>query len=306
MKPKDELYYLNHHEIDETKWDECIDNATNGIIYAKSYYLDKICTNWGAIILNNYEAVLPLPWKRKYGITYVYPPAFMQQLGLFAVRKTDAVLLSKMIAVAESKFQFGEYFLNFGNHHKSTVAKTNFILLLNTEYDTIVKNYKQDLIKNLKKVKQYSLQYVQTNDYGNAIRLYQSTYGDRTPHVIKEDYTRIANACKVLSQKKELIVREVKDADENLLACALCLKDKKRIYLLLSTTTAAGRHMEANHFMIDRLIHEFSNQDITLDFEGSDLPGIAHFYKNFGSINQPYFFYRWNHLPWPLNLLKGK
>jgi hypothetical protein len=41
-----------------------------------------------------------------------------------------------------------------------------------------------------------------------------------------------------------------------------------------------------------------------LDFEGSDHPGIAHFYENFGSINQPYFFYRHNRLPWPLRLLK--
>jgi hypothetical protein len=41
-----------------------------------------------------------------------------------------------------------------------------------------------------------------------------------------------------------------------------------------------------------------------LDFEGSDHPGIAHFYANFGGIDQPYFFYRRNRLPWPIRWLK--
>jgi hypothetical protein len=41
-----------------------------------------------------------------------------------------------------------------------------------------------------------------------------------------------------------------------------------------------------------------------LDFEGSDQPGIAHFYSNFGGVDQPYFCYRRNRLPWPVRWLK--
>jgi hypothetical protein len=55
--------------------------------------------------------------------------------------------------------------------------------------------------------------------------------------------------------------------------------------------------MQANHFLLDAIINEFAGKNIVLDFVGSDIPGIAHFYKNFGFHNQPYFFYKFKNLP---------
>ena len=76
------------------------------------------------------------------------------------------------------------------------------------------------------------------------------------------------------------------------------------MYLLASVTWPEGREQEANHFLLDRLINEFAASDTVLDFEGSDLPGVAHFYRNFGGIDQPYFFYRLNRLPWYIRWMK--
>jgi hypothetical protein len=76
------------------------------------------------------------------------------------------------------------------------------------------------------------------------------------------------------------------------------------MYLMISATGPEGRDKGANHFLIDRLINEFAASDLYLDFEGSDLPGVAHFYQNFGGIDQPYFYYYYNKLPWPLRLFK--
>jgi hypothetical protein len=75
------------------------------------------------------------------------------------------------------------------------------------------------------------------------------------------------------------------------------LKDEKRIYNIASSTLPKGRTLEANHYLFDRLIHEFAGQNLILDFEGSDLPGVARFYEKFGSANQPYFFWKSNRLP---------
>jgi hypothetical protein len=55
--------------------------------------------------------------------------------------------------------------------------------------------------------------------------------------------------------------------------------------------------MEANHFLFDQLIREFAGQDLILDFEGSDLPGVARFYQKFGPQNQPFSFWKSNRLP---------
>ena len=306
MPTGDKLYYLPHKEIDRSLWDACIDKAPNGLIYAKSYYLDEMANTWNAVIWGDYQAVMPLPWKRKYFFKYVYPPPFLQQLGVFSRQQLPSAIVLKMIQTAESKFKFGEYFFNFQNVFQNTNPKTNFILNLEKDYKKLAANYHQNLQRNLKKAAKLNLQYACSNDFKAAIHLYQSTYGKRMPHVTEVDYRRLTNACQVLYKREELVIRETRDKEGNLLALLLCLKDRNRIYFLLPTTTERGRKCEANHFMIDNLIKEFAGQKLVLDFEGSDLPGIAHFYKNFGSSNQPYFFYRWNHLPWPLNLIKDR
>ena len=56
-----------------TKWDACIEKAPNGMVYAFSYYLNSMAKNWDALVLNDYDAVMPLTWNKKYGMQYLYP-----------------------------------------------------------------------------------------------------------------------------------------------------------------------------------------------------------------------------------------
>ncbi|MDX5321128.1 MAG: hypothetical protein LPK45_08460, partial [Bacteroidota bacterium] len=40
--------------------------------------------------------------------------------------------------------------------------------------------------------------------------------------------------------------------------------------------------------ILDHVIKKFSGQAYTFDFEGSEIPGIAHFFKKFNPQNSPY------------------
>ncbi len=123
------------------------------------------------------------------------------------------------------------------------------------------------------------------------------------PQVHQKSYTRFASLCETLYKQGQCITRTVTDKQE-VLSTAVLLKDEKRIYNIMNATTARGRLKEANYFLFDQLIHEFSGTPILLDFEGSDLPGVRNFYEKFGAISQPYFYYHLNRLPWPLRFLK--
>ena len=76
------IKYFLHNKIDLVKWDSCIDQSLNGIVYAKSYYLNNMSPDWNALILGDYEAVMPVTWRKKWQIKYLAQPAFTQQLGL--------------------------------------------------------------------------------------------------------------------------------------------------------------------------------------------------------------------------------
>ena len=66
------IKYLRHQEVDKSKWDNCIDKADNGLIYAYSFYLDHMAKQWDALVLNDYEAVMPLTWNKKFGFYYLW------------------------------------------------------------------------------------------------------------------------------------------------------------------------------------------------------------------------------------------
>ena len=63
MTGNSNIHYLTNREIDKIKWDECIDKADNGLVYAYSFYLDHMAKQWDALVWNDYEAVMPLTWK---------------------------------------------------------------------------------------------------------------------------------------------------------------------------------------------------------------------------------------------------
>ena len=296
------IYYLQNHQIDKQAWDECLRKSANGLIYGYTYYLDSLCS-WDGIIMDDYKAVMPLPWRKKYGIRYVYPPAFVQQLGVFSSLHLEQNTITAMLELGKKYFRFGEYFFNYGNRVEHGVPKTNYILDLRSTYEEIKSRYKTVLVKNLKKAAKHPVRYITTDDYRHAVNLSGKTYGHRIPHVKGQDYLNFIGLCSVLSSKNQLVIRELKNGDD-LLASVLLLNDNRRLYLLLSTTTKQGRPLEAAHYLIDSVIREFAGRQLLLDFEGSDIAGIAYLYESFGALNQPYHFHRWNNLPWPLRLLK--
>lgn len=300
------IRYVQRHEIDTTRWDTCVGQAANTLLYGFHFYLDHMAAGqWDALVLGDYEAVMPLTWRRKYGIRYLYQPPFTQQTGIFSAQPLPTHLIDGFLQATRDHFRFAEIFLNYGNAHPSLQPKNNYILSLDAPYEEIAKRYKKILIYSLKLAARASLGYTTEIDLETALASNRREYAARTPHVSKADHAHFRALCHDLQNRGLLVLRAATGADKQLLATALLFRDQHRLYLLQSTTPKAGRKVEANRFLLDQLIREFAAQPLLLDFEGSEIPGIAQFYENFGGVRQPYFFYRYNHLPWPLNLLKG-
>ncbi|MES1223696.1 MAG: GNAT family N-acetyltransferase, partial [Bacteroidota bacterium] len=286
--------------------DDCIDNADNGLIYAYSFYLDNMAPHWDALVLNDYDAVIPLVWKKKFSIKYCYQPPFTQQLGLFGNIKDEElkILFTKITAIVK----YGDWLFN---HHNKfiglfypVIPMTNLVINLEDGYDNIHRRYKKDLLDNLKRAEKSGISYEAGNDINKTVDLYRSHYANRTAHVKNKDYKNFNSLCLQAGQNNNCLIREVKDNNGNLLASALLLKDKRRIYNMMNTTTEEGRKKEANHFLLDHIIQEFSGQQFLFDFEGSDISSIKKFYEKFGAFDQPYYHWHYNDLPFYLKWIK--
>lgn len=304
------IQFLRHKEIDKVLWDETVDGSPDGLIYARSFYLDSMAEGWNALVGGNYDWLLPLTNKRKYGISYLYQPSFTQQLGIFAKRGVN-VPYKEIISRLQQLYCFCE--VNWNNSSGNAVAglplkiftANNFVLDLSASYESIAKNYHNVLIKNLKRGKRFNHFYRATDDYKKLIDLYREHYGNRVEHVKEKDYFNFSKICSYALKHDRLVCREiVVDNSNSAIASALLLSDGKRLYNLMNTTTAAGRKTEANRFLMNAIIEEFAGKGLLLDFEGSDLPGVKTFYESFGAVNHLYFKLKFNLLPWPLKVFK--
>ena len=296
-----ELQLLPSHTIDKQKWDECLSNSASPFIYASSVYLDHITDNWDGIIGGDYEYIMPIPWRKKFGIKYCYHPPFLQQTGLFG-KTFQQKDINSCIKLMMQSFKYGDYFLNHLNNFKGGKICNNYILSLASNYKSISFFYSDKLQADLAKTEENSLEYEKA-EADEVINLFRELYAERIPDVTSNDYKNFYALCILKEKEDNLKVRKV-SSNQKVLAMSLLLKDKYRIYNLMSGTTPEGRRMYAGHFLYDSMIKEFSQTGLIFDFEGSDIPGIEHFYKSFGAINQPYTKIHFNQLPYVLRLFK--
>lgn len=304
MPSSNTIQHLKRNEIDVKKWDECVDKSPNGLIYANSYYLDTMCENWEAFIIDDYSCIMGLPWKKKAGIKYAYAAPFVQQLGVIGNHQT--VSYQDLVGEIKKTFKYGDIFFNYSNFPPLApiVQNTNFVLDIHKSYDELEQNFSTDLKKNLKQARKNKLFVSADYSFEMAIQLFRKYYQARMPYVTEDSYKKFTRLCNALYKKQMVLTRAVLNNEKEILAIALLLKDNKRIYNLMNTTTMPGRKLKANHFLINEIIKEFSHTNLLFDFEGSDLAGVKEFYQNFGPANQPYFHYHFNFLPFPLNLAK--
>ena len=109
------INYLKHKEIDFVKYDQCIATSQNSLIYAYSWYLDIVAENWDALVLGDYEIVMPLTHRKKYGIPYIFLAPWVQQLGVFSVTDIKEEIIIDFLKAIPRKFKSVDILLNYKN-----------------------------------------------------------------------------------------------------------------------------------------------------------------------------------------------
>ena len=300
------IKYLPHQEIDKEKWDRCIDEAGNGLIYAYSYYLDHMSKHWDGLILGDYEAVMPLTWNKKFGIHYLYQPFLCAQSGVFG-KIMNAGLVGAFLQSVPSKFKYWDYNLNHRNVFKlpgfSLYQRSNFVLPLNKPYHDLYDGYRENIQRNIRKAQQVGCKTVKDFDVEKVIALaleqMRRQSGESGQNV--EGFRRLY---KYLHEQRRAITYGIESGEQELLASCVFFYSHHRAYYILVGNHPNGRTIGASHAVIDAFIKDHAAKDLLLDFEGSDLRNLAFFYSSFGAVEENYAAVKLNRLPWWLKWLK--
>ena len=286
------LNYIKHAKIDVTKWNACIEQSAQSLPYAYTWYLNCVAQNWDALVLNDYEIVMPLVYLRKLGVACIYQPYYCQQLGLFG-NNLSAETASLFIKTATSKFPYIQMNLNptaaIIASEFEFITKKNLLLPLNKSYTETQQHFTENHKRNINKAIKSG--YVFSGK--NELDLFQKFYFKNinpAKETVKPKHQKIfTDLSNTLLQKQLATIYSIVDKKGNLCAACLLIKHHNRLIGIINTSSLEGKKNGASHYLFSTIIERFSQSDFTLDFEGSSIAGIARFYEGFGA--QPEYFY---------------
>lgn len=299
------LRLLKRKEIDISKWDELIANSTAETIYPYSWYLDTVSENWSALVMDDYRFVMPVVWKKKAGMRYIYQPFYTQQLGVFSREYVDPHVIRQMLKILYRKFRFAGMNFNAKNlvgeeGPLSVDDKCNYVLTLDKDYKSHYKHFKANTKRNIRKSLEYPQELTKNLSVGELVKL------KRENDVIKrsnEDYNWLTKVFERIKQQNAGTIYAVQ-SENKIIAAAFFAFSRSRAIYLLSVSSPKGKEYRGMFRIVDAFIREHAGSGRILDFEGSNIPSVARFFGGFGAKPEIYQGVSFSRLPATLTKLK--
>jgi len=301
---KMEIRFIHRRDMDVRKWDEVIAESPAETLYPYSWYLDAVAANWSALVMDDYRFIMPLIWKRKYGLKYVYQPFYTQQLGVFSKERIEPAVIHSLLSELTAKFRFASIHFNVKNpvgevNPFAVEDKTNYVLDLRSPYDELYTKFSTNTKRNIKRAHQIE----ENIDTGISCR--ELVDFKRTNDVIQrsgEQYSWLLNLLETIQKRGVGSIYGIRGS-ETLNAAAFFGFSQTRAIYLISASNEQGKDQRSMFKLINAFIHEHAGSELVLDFEGSNIPSVARFFAGFGARPETYQKVSFSRLPLFLNKL---
>lgn len=269
---------IPRNQLNIEKYTACLNQSVNYRIYAEFWYLDVLTNQqWDCYVYNDYEAVMPIPYQKKFGIKLISQPIYCQQLGIFHSENLSEDVIHQFYKKFKSNL-VRSYHFNEQNHQFLNLMrqKINQILPLDFEYEiyikSIRKNRKQEIRKGLPE----------------GYTIITSKFDQIFIHILKENYQDISKQLaleKLIKLVKEIQQRElgltINVVHQNeVVASSFYIQSKNRL-IQLCNAKKENTTINFNTYIVDEVIKNHLNQKMILDFEGSSLKGVNEFNASF-------------------------
>ena len=278
---------LTRNQIDDSKWNEAINQSSLPRVYALSWYLDCMTQNqWSALVIGDYDAVFPLYIKYKFVIPYITQPLLCQQLGLFSKIELDESIHKYIIEYIKTHFLKTNILVNAsGNFPLDSIAKINHILHINKAYNDISTAYNTNTKRNLKKAADQNLTFSKSTDVKKFVNFISECDKSGRLCEVTEQITQLILCCQELDSGNILTVIK----EDTIISGIFYVSDEERVYTLIMASDDVGLQSKAMFLLIDHVIKQYSGTKKYLDFFGSNIENIARRNEGFGAIKEVYY-----------------
>ena len=302
-----DIQYLKNAEINFIKWDNCINNAYNGSIYAFSWYLNIICEGWDAIVKDDYSAVMPVLHKKSGPFHYSCNSIFSPRLGVFSTGILREEIVNEFLEKLSNVYKVFSINLNKYNKVKASLFKQKTKVVYECDlietYDNFRERYHADVnvaLDEARKNKVSIIKNVKPNDF---LSLITSNHVLTSCPVKKEDLIKIRRIIAFVYRHGIGEIYVAYNSYNELCAACLFLKSNRKSNLIFSAITPEGLQLYAMYYLIDHYIKKHAGQTLTLNFENIHVPDKEIFCRGFGGESYFYFNVHYEKLQFPENIL---
>ncbi len=271
---------INYQNIDWEKYNACLQQSVQRNFYAQKEILDFLCKQWEILVFGDYEAIMPIPIVKKWGIRIVHMPLFCQQLGVFS-RKENSSLNDDFYYFLNKNYAVHYYAFNADNCFSTELQKRNNYQISLVDYSFLRKKYFKGRKSTVKSAQHLQMKQVELNDET------QKFIGENFKGLDKETDQNLFQNYLILLQEKKLLQLFGSFLGAELTNLAITIFTPNQISLLGLINKTEFRKENGASFLIDRLLQKHISEK-SFNFMGGSIRGQEVFFKSFGAKNLEY------------------
>ncbi|MFC6267569.1 hypothetical protein [Frigoriflavimonas asaccharolytica] len=266
---------VSYKDIDFQKYEKCLENSVQRNFYAKREILDFLCEAWELLIYGDYQYIMPIPIKNKFGLNIALIPLFCQQLGVYSLEKNTNVE-QEFLEYFRVNYKIYLYPFNSSNSFEEQLAPKKNYIIEKTAYSSLKKRYYKGRKSAVKSAQYLNLQIVSLDaNILNFINTHFKGLDKNSDKIFFQAYLEFLSAQAFLKCYAAF-------ENDQLLSLAIVIQDDDTNYLLGLMNDPEFLNKNAASFLLDKIFEkEIANKKFS--FMGGSIRGIELFFKSFGA-----------------------
>jgi hypothetical protein len=297
---------------DYETWDKFVDTSPQGTLFHKSYWLEasgRAFIIYGCFRDGQQVAGIPIVCKSKFGIKHVSHPQLTPYLGIvfkpdhdskYVSRISDQKQIAREIAkrlkkdFSSIKISFIPYPVDLQPFiwEEFTASVSYTYLLSLDDLELMWKNMDKKRRNDIRWAEENEIRAEPSNNFNEMLNLVEKTLSKQKGKVDRATASKYDEA---LSKRNQCISFIAKNKIKEAIAGAYIVWDQKRAYYLLGGANPEKNQRGASALAVWEAI-KFTKKELGLsefDFEGSMIPEIEQFFREFGGILTPRYSVTW-------------
>ncbi|GAA4155874.1 hypothetical protein GCM10022217_14360 [Chryseobacterium ginsenosidimutans] len=266
---------LKYQEIDFERYTQCLENSEQRNWYAKKEVLDELSGNWELLVYGNYEAILPVPLKKKIRINFVLMPLFCQQLGIFS-NKDNVEINDQFLKFLRKNYKVFLYTFNQKNSFSENLEKKKNYSIPISDYVIL---HRKKYFKGRKSTTKCAQHLIYKEIEMNSEHIYfiENNFKGLTK---QSDIEKFKQYLSFLYKNNSLKLCGAY-LEEKLINVAVLVSENHELSLLALINDENYKNENGPSFLIDKILNYYIHKK-TFNFMGSNIRGIEVFFKSFG------------------------